>query len=310
LSVGGHNLTVSYSGDGNFASSTGTLTETVNRAPTATTVASSADPTVYPIPVTFTATVGPNDGGGAVSFYLDGSSTALCSVVPLSNVSGSFQAGCTDSSPYPLAGSHSIAAYYSGDDSYLASHGSTTFTVHMALTAPPLSNPTWETPYSTTISASGGTGLVTFAKTAGSLPTGISLGTNGVLSGAATDKSQINQTFTFTVTATDSISATGSQSYTIKLLSPCAAGLTPYFLSAMSHTGNFTGFFCLNGAETGTYSQNGGPSGTGTIIFSGGVTAIAASGNKLALLGSKTSISSTFTETAPSPMKTGTFTLV
>jgi hypothetical protein len=86
--------------------------------------------------------------------------------------------------------------------------------------------------------------------------------------------------------------------------------LTPYFLSAISHTGNFTGFFCVNTAGTGTYAQNGGPSGTGTVKFSGTTVSVAASGKNLALLGNVTPTYSTFTETAPAPMKSGTFTLL
>jgi hypothetical protein len=112
------------------------------------------------------------------------------------------------------------------------------------------------------------------------------------------------------VTATDSIGATGSQSYTIKVLSPCAVGLTPYFIQATSHTGNFTGFFCVNTAGTGTYAQNGGPHGTGTVTSSGGVTRVTGFGTNLALIGQKTSTTSTFTETAPAPVKSGTFTLL
>ena len=76
-----------------------------------------------------------------------------------------------------------------------------------------------------------------------------------------------------------------------------------------SATGSFTGLFCVNGSGTGTYSQSGGTSVTGTVRVSGGTTRISASGKDLALLGEKTSTYSTFTETAPAPMKSGPFTL-
>jgi hypothetical protein len=97
---------------------------------------------------------------------------------------------------------------------------------------------------------------------------------------------------------------------------PCGTGLTAHFLTAASQAGNFFGIFCVNSAGTGPYTQfSVGPtvsqtaSGTGTIKVSGTTTAIAASGTKLALLGEKTSTFSSFTETAPAPMKSGTFTL-
>ena len=94
----------------------------------------------------------------------------------------------------------------------------------------------------------------------------------------------------------------------VKVVSPCGS-LTAYFLSATYATGSFTGLFCVNASGTGTYSQNGGPTVTGTVKISGTTTAIAASGAHLVLLGQKTSTYSSFTETAPAPMKSGTFTL-
>jgi hypothetical protein len=310
LAPGDHFVEADYSGDTTgYLPSSGQVSQRV-QATTNTTVTVAPDPSVYPAPVTFTATVAPTDGGGSVSFYLDGSATALCSAVSLTPVSGSYQAACTDSSPFPLAGSHSIVATYSGDNYYLTSSGNKTFTISLALTAPPLPNPTWQASYSTTVSAAGGTGSITFSKISGSLPTGLSLGANGMISGTPTDKAQLNQTFTFTVKATDSIGATGSQQYSIKLLSPCGAGLTPYILSATSRTGNFTGLFCVNNAGSGTYAQTGGPHGTGTVTISGGTTHISAYGTNLALLGQKSAAGSSFTESAPAPIKAGTFILL
>jgi hypothetical protein len=77
----------------------------------------------------------------------------------------------------------------------------------------PLANGDSGSPYSQTITATGGTGPYTFAKTAGTLPTGLTLSTAGVLSGTPT----ATGTFTFTITATDSLSATGSQAYTVTI---------------------------------------------------------------------------------------------
>ena len=184
------------------------------------------------------------------------------------------------------------------------------FTVTMTLAPGSVSNGTWETPYpTTTFSTTGATGTVTFSET-GALPQGLSLSSAGVLSGTPTAKSQIGTTFGFTVKATDAALNTVSGNYSIEILSPCAAGLTPYFLSATSHTGNFTGIFCVNTFGTGTYTQSGGAHGSGTVTSSSGVTHITAFGTNLALLGQKTTTSSTFTETAPAPMKAGTFTLL
>jgi hypothetical protein len=99
--------------------------------------------------------------------------------------------------------------------------------------------------------------------------------------------------------------ATGEQ---VKVVSPCGP-LTAYFLAATSGAGSFNGLFCVNASGSGTYSQNGGTTVTGKVLTSGATTWISASGTGLALLGEKTTASSTFTETAPAPMKSGTFTL-
>src|SRR5207253_2217030 len=58
LAVGGHNLTASYSGDGNFnPSSSATLTQTVNQASSSTSLGSSANPSASGQSITLTATV-------------------------------------------------------------------------------------------------------------------------------------------------------------------------------------------------------------------------------------------------------------
>ena len=99
--------------------------------------------------------------------------------------------------------------------------GSKSFTVvinpAVAITTASLANWTVNQPgYSQTVSASGGTGTVTFTKTAGTLPTGLNLSGAGVLSGTPT----ATGSFTFTVTATDSVGATGStSSFTVTISS-------------------------------------------------------------------------------------------
>lgn len=68
--------------------------------------------------------------------------------------------------------------------------------------------------YSETISAVGGTSPYTFAVTAGSLPTGTTLNaTTGVISGTTT----VAGTYSFTITATDSIGNSGSNIFSITI---------------------------------------------------------------------------------------------
>jgi hypothetical protein len=119
LAVGTHSITAVYGGDTNFTTSTSaSITETVNPAPTATTLISSQNPVAPNTPVTFTATVAPKAPGagtptGTVSFY-DG--TTLLGTVTLN---GSGQATWT--ATWPTTGTHSIKAIYSGDDDFVTS---------------------------------------------------------------------------------------------------------------------------------------------------------------------------------------------
>ena len=75
----------------------------------------------------------------------------------------------------------------------------------------------------------------------------------------------------------------------VTLVSPCTAGQTFHFLTATVKAPgtNFTGYFCVNAAGSGTYVQSGGAHGTGMILTSGSATWISASGSGLALLGQK-----------------------
>jgi hypothetical protein len=68
--------------------------------------------------------------------------------------------------------------------------------------------------YSQTVSGSGGTAPYTFAVTAGSLPTGLSLNAS---SGAITGTPTVTGPFSFDITATDANACTGTTSYTVNI---------------------------------------------------------------------------------------------
>ncbi len=89
-----------------------------------------------------------------------------------------------------------------------------TVVINAALAVSPATLPNWtvnQAGYSQTITNTGGTGASTFGVTAGAIPTGMTLSAAGVLSGTPT----VANTFNFTVTATDTVGATGSQAYTV-----------------------------------------------------------------------------------------------
>lgn len=72
------------------------------------------------------------------------------------------------------------------------------------------------TAYSQTLTAIGGTGPYTFAVSSGTLPTGLTLSSSlGTITG--TPSTTTGSPFSFTVQATDSLSATGTQAYTVTI---------------------------------------------------------------------------------------------
>jgi glycosidase len=137
------------------------------------------------------------------------------------SATGTLPTGLTLSSSGVLAGTPSGTGTFSftvtATDA-LGASGSQSYTVviNAPVTVAAASLETWTaglTGYSQTISASGGTGSLIFSTTAGTLPSGVTLSTSGVLSGTPT----LAGNFTFTVTATDTAGASDSHSYTASI---------------------------------------------------------------------------------------------
>ncbi len=112
LTGGPHTITAAYSGDGIFLPATGSLSITVNKAPTTTNLTSSANPSNSGQSVTFTAAVSPAAATGTVQF-LDG--TTVLGTAAISSGTATFI-------PSSLAaGGRSMTAVYSGDGNYATS---------------------------------------------------------------------------------------------------------------------------------------------------------------------------------------------
>jgi len=120
LAVGTHTVTAIYSGDTNYASSTGTLSggQVVKQvaASSSTSVTSSNNPSVYGQSVTFTAKVTPSGATGSVQLTIDGTNFGP----PVKLVSGS---ATTASINTLFVGNHTVMAVYSGDSNYATSTG-------------------------------------------------------------------------------------------------------------------------------------------------------------------------------------------
>jgi hypothetical protein len=122
LAVGTHPITAIYSGDANYHSATSAVdNQVVNQGGTTTTVASSANPSMFMQSVTFTATVAPTAGAalptGTVQFSVDGTNVGG----PVTLNSGT----ATYSISTLVVGLHSVAAVYTPDSgNFTGSSGS------------------------------------------------------------------------------------------------------------------------------------------------------------------------------------------
>jgi hypothetical protein len=122
LPAGSNSITATYGGATDYASSTSSaLTQTVNKASTTTTVASSYNPSYYGQLLTLTATVADSTSGstgtptGTVTFYDNGASIGTGTLNTSSPPTATFTTFWL-----PL-GTDSITAVYSGDSNFLTS---------------------------------------------------------------------------------------------------------------------------------------------------------------------------------------------
>jgi hypothetical protein len=138
LATGGHPITATYSGDGDFGGSMASTMLTVTVAGTATTVSSSLNPAGPDQRVVYTARVVPNPGSGTISFSANVIAIAGCPAVPINPLTGA----ATCSTTYAAAGTLVIGAAFSGNANYAASSAATsgalalTETVDAAVTVP------------------------------------------------------------------------------------------------------------------------------------------------------------------------------
>jgi hypothetical protein len=116
--------------------------------------------------------------------------------------------------------------------------------------------------YSQALTASGGTSPYTFAVTSGSLPAGLSLA-GGAISGKPTSSGSS----TFTVTATDSVSATGTIIYNLTVNSPSAPTVT---LVGIPATSGFQQQLATTPTISASYPSA--ITGTVTLVFTPSVT--------------------------------------
>jgi hypothetical protein len=138
----------------------------------------------------------------------------------------------------------------------------------MTVTPTTLPNGTAGSAYSQSLGQTGGLGTVAYTVTAGSLPSGLTLSSAGVVSGTPTATGPFN----FTVTVTDASGCMGSQAYSITIQCP-TNGATMSAVSALCSNGS--PYTLIEGSPSGgTYSGTGvtagafDPSaGTQTVVY-------------------------------------------
>ncbi|MGY4882085.1 autotransporter domain-containing protein [Xanthomonas citri pv. eucalyptorum] len=153
--------------------------------------------------------------GGIAPYSYALTAGALPAGITLNSSSGALS-GTTTS-----VGSFSFTVTATDSTSGTPSQGTRGYTLNIAaptIAVAPSTVPTATrgTAYSQTLNASGGTAAYTYAITSGALPAGITLASNGTLSGTAT----VEGTFNFTVQATDANSFTGTQAYSLTVAGP------------------------------------------------------------------------------------------
>ncbi len=201
---GTFSFTVTATDAGNFTGSMA-YAFTVNAPTISLTPASLPNPSVG---TAYSQTVTANGGTAPYTFSTTpGTLPAGLSLSSAGVLSGTPTAAGTVSFTITATDSSTGAGPYVGTRSYTVTLNAPTITV----TPASLPNPTFGTAYSQTVSAGGGTSPYTFATTAGTLPTGLTLSSGGAISGTPT----AGGTFSFTVTATDAGGFTGSMAYTL-----------------------------------------------------------------------------------------------
>jgi hypothetical protein len=128
--VNGSSLAANYSGDSNFGSGSGGLSETVNASPTATTMSSNPSSSTVNQTVAFTAVVAPMYSGstiptGKVVFTNTSTATVLCTETLAGN--GTVPVCNYIFATAPVGGTYNVTAAYTSGDTNFSNSTSSTF---------------------------------------------------------------------------------------------------------------------------------------------------------------------------------------
>ncbi|AWH29276.1 autotransporter outer membrane beta-barrel domain-containing protein [Stenotrophomonas sp. YAU14A_MKIMI4_1] len=258
----GIRVTDSSSGPG-FYAEVETVTLVVAAPPTI--VVNPASLTVAAIGVAYNQTL--TGSGGTAPYTFDLSAGTLPPGLTLNTTTGAVSGTPTSGGTFNFTARATDASGFQGTRAY-------TLTVNVptiAVDPSTLPNGTVGASYSQVITATGGTPTYSYAVTSGSLPTGLSLGSSGTMSGTPT----AGGTFNFTLTATDSSGGTGpytgSRPYSLTIAPPTVNLPATTLADATQNTAYSA---ALNPASGGvapyTYSISAGALPAGVTLSAGG----------------------------------------
>jgi hypothetical protein len=189
---------------------------------------------------------------------------------------GTVPTGLILSSPSVLSGTPTVASSFSFTITATDSLGATgsanyTVTINPAVTISTTSLVNWtvnRSGYNQTISATGGTGALAFSST-GTLPIGLTLSATGVLSGTPSSAGS----FSFTLTATDTVGATGSKSYTVVINPAVKITTTTLANWTVNRSGYSQTISATGGTGAKTFATSSGTLPSGLSLNTSGVLA-------------------------------------
>ncbi len=193
--------------------------------------------------VAYSATIAATGGTSPYSYFV--ASGSLPPGLTLNTSTGAI----TGTPSTPGASTFTIVASDSGGSTGSQTYTLTVYAPTISVSPTSLTAGTAGTAYSITFTASGGTGPYTYAVTSGALPAGLSLASDGTLSGTPT----LAGSYSFTVTATDTVSNTGSQAETLTINAAATITVSPTSLTAGTAGTAYSITFTASGG-TGPYT--------------------------------------------------------
>ena len=270
--AGTHTFTVNYSGDTNHASSTASLSEVLNPAPSTTTLATSANPVAYGQPITLTATINPTIAAGVPELSSSGTSSVTFSGLPGGpiNLPVVFPAGSPANTPAVvsytttakiLPGSYSVTAAFSGNTNLLSSSSSV---LNQIVNPPPSTTLLTVNPvpafqaHIVTLTATASGVITTPTGTVQFLDGTTLLNSSPLTSGGATFSTRLLSVGTHSITAVysgDNNNAPSASTATTETIQPYDFSLTASVASVSLSKGTSAATVILTGSGIGGFAE-------------------------------------------------------